>query len=189
MLPEADRLIKSKKWDTAFRSTVILWLLYLALPAFSMKHKRMNLFSKISPETQQLIDENVDMVNEKLYDWIQAEKRLRTGIHAKVIDYLYQAKKKRNPGQHIIKVNAGSRVAMITTLVRMGYTLQDFKDVIDYKIEQWWGDEVQHDNLNPETLFRKSNFPKYVENAKSKSKSKIGESAAVDQGFIKPMED
>ena len=42
-----------------------------------------------------------------------------------------------------------------------GYTVDDFKKVIDIKAEEWLGTEMDK-YLNPSTLFRPSNFEKYL---------------------------
>ena len=45
-----------------------------------------------------------------------------------------------------------------------GYTVDDFKKVIDSKVSEWQGTEHEK-YLTPSTLFRPSNFEKYLQNA------------------------
>lgn len=51
-------------------------------------------------------------------------------------------------------------------------TLEQFKHIIDIKIEQWLDDDGYNKYLRPSTLFRESNFENYLnENKKQKRKS------------------
>ena len=49
--------------------------------------------------------------------------------------------------------------------LKEGYTVEQCKDVIGTKSNQWMGDEKMDKYLNPETLFRKTNFAKYLAEA------------------------
>ena len=62
---------------------------------------------------------------------------------------------------------------MIRARFSEGYTLDDFKHVIDVKCSQWLGTE-QEKYLRPETLFRPSHFESYV-NEQSQPKSRLNE--------------
>ena len=56
------------------------------------------------------------------------------------------------------------RIKMITALSKkFKFTLPDFVKVITHKFEKWNADPKMRDYLTPETLFRPSNFPKYLE--------------------------
>jgi uncharacterized phage protein (TIGR02220 family) len=46
-----------------------------------------------------------------------------------------------------------------------GYTLEQARAVVDMKIREWRGDERMEKNLRPSTLFRPSNFRRYVTDA------------------------
>jgi hypothetical protein len=48
--------------------------------------------------------------------------------------------------------------------VRDGFTLEDFKAVIDAKVSQWGDDEKMAEYLRPETLFG-TKFEGYLQNA------------------------
>lgn len=43
-----------------------------------------------------------------------------------------------------------------------GYTVDDFKAVIDAKVAEWGSDPTMRKYLTPKTLFRQSNFERYV---------------------------
>lgn len=51
---------------------------------------------------------------------------------------------------------------VIAQRLKEGYTVEQCKDVIGEKSNQWMGDEKMDQYLNPQTLFRKSNFDKYL---------------------------
>ena len=67
----------------------------------------------------------------------------------------------------------GSATAMaecILARLKEGYTIEDYRRVIDHKWRQWGADERMRQYVNPETLSRKSHFCKYLgecEEAKS----------------------
>ena len=50
---------------------------------------------------------------------------------------------------------------MITSRLKDGYTIDDFKEVIKKKADEWTGTEMEK-YLTPTTLFRPSNFEKYL---------------------------
>lgn len=60
---------------------------------------------------------------------------------------------------------AGAMV--IAQRLKEGYTVDQCKDVIGEKSNQWMGDEKMDQYLNPQTLFRKSNFDKYLTEAEA----------------------
>ena len=147
----------------------------------------MSLFSRITPETQKLIDENEDMLNECLFSWIKSEKLARSGISRQVLDYFTQAKKNVSPFYKKIKNDAPKRVLAIQRLVKIGYHFDDFKVVIDHMIERWHGTKMQ-EHLTPETLFSTQNFPKYHESAISQQVLKVNDPNQV-VGTISAMTD
>jgi uncharacterized phage protein (TIGR02220 family) len=51
-----------------------------------------------------------------------------------------------------------------------GYTIEDIQHVIDVKTEEWKGHPEMDKNLNPITLFRPSNFEKYLNQKMKRSK-------------------
>lgn len=56
---------------------------------------------------------------------------------------------------------------VIAQRLKEGYTVDQCKDVIGEKSNQWMGDEKMDQYLNPQTLFRKSNFDKYLTEAEA----------------------
>lgn len=46
--------------------------------------------------------------------------------------------------------------------LKEGYTVQDCKSVIALKCREWMHDEKMSKFLTPETLFRRSNFERYI---------------------------
>ena len=72
-----------------------------------------------------------------------------------VIDYLNE-----KTGKHYRSKAAATR-KLIKARFADGYTLDDFKHVIDVKVSQWLGTE-QDKFLRPETLFRPGHFESYL---------------------------
>lgn len=52
--------------------------------------------------------------------------------------------------------------AFLKARVAEGYTVQDFKDVIDLKYQQWFDKPDMRKYLRPETLFNKTKFESYI---------------------------
>lgn len=59
------------------------------------------------------------------------------------------------------RVNNTRTQAYIKARLSEGYTVEDFKTVIDTKYKEWYGTDMAK-YLTPETLFRPSNFEKYL---------------------------
>lgn len=55
-----------------------------------------------------------------------------------------------------------SNLNKVKTLIKEGYTYQDIKEVIEIKTYEWLNNPKMSQYLNPTTLFRLSNFDKYV---------------------------
>jgi len=51
---------------------------------------------------------------------------------------------------------------LIRILWKKGYTLEQFREVIDIKTKDWKGDPKMEQYLRPSTLFRKSKFEEYI---------------------------
>lgn len=124
----------------------------------------MTLFNTITPETQKLIDENSELINEKLEDWIDMERKLRGGIAGDVLRMLTLAKRRKFAPQQAIKVTF-TRTRLIERLVKLGVTNEQFQGMIEYKVEKDWNTDQQQ-YLRPETLFAEANFFKYLEEAR-----------------------
>ena len=75
-------------------------------------------------------------------------------INKEIIDYLNEKAKTKYR-------QVESNYKHIQARVSEGFTLDDFKTVIDKKCQEWIGTEFER-YLTPETLFRPSNFEKYL---------------------------
>jgi len=110
-------------------------------------------------DTQNRIEE--DRIEEDRKD-ITSGKPDHTAEIAEVVDYLnaklgtsYRPKSKDTAS----KVNAR---------LEEGYTVSDFKAVIDSKVSQWGNDPRMQEYLRPKTLFAPSNFESYLQAIKQK---------------------
>jgi uncharacterized phage protein (TIGR02220 family) len=65
-----------------------------------------------------------------------------------------------------IKINP-ARHKLVIGRKKDGATLEDFKAVINFKFHQWCNDAKMREHLTPETLFRPSNFFKYLEGSRN----------------------
>jgi uncharacterized phage protein (TIGR02220 family) len=63
--------------------------------------------------------------------------------------------------------STGSTISAINARIEEGYTVDDFKAVIDCKAAQWKGDSEMQRYLRPETLFRPAHFESYLQESKS----------------------
>lgn len=90
----------------------------------------------------------------------------KTAMVEQVMTYL-NLQARRN---YRVKNPDGSPTAgamVIAKRLKEGYTVDQCKDVIGEKSNQWMGDERMDQYLNPQTLFRKSNFDKYLTEAEA----------------------
>lgn len=76
-------------------------------------------------------------------------------IYSQICDYLNE-KAKTN-----YRPTTKSTISAINARLNENYTLEDFKTVIDKKCDEWIGTEMEK-YLTPDTLFRPSNFEKYL---------------------------
>ena len=61
-----------------------------------------------------------------------------------------------------------------------GWELEDFKLVIDFKVNDWGKDDRMKQYICPSTLFRASNAEKYMQAAKAwKESSKVGQNGQI----------
>lgn len=126
----------------------------------------MNLFNNLSEETNKLIAEHAELIDQKLGGWIKTELKIQSGIAENVLRHFTIAKRRKNAKQVTLKMTS-QRKKMIEALVHQGHDFHDFKTVTDYMIEKWWNDPQMSQHLTPDTIFRASNFPKYYEEALS----------------------
>jgi uncharacterized phage protein (TIGR02220 family) len=145
------------------------------------------LFDELSPEAADLIRENLNLVNENIYDWIQQHKKLAGGFAGDVLRYLAVAKRRKNKNQKDLKLTL-SRKNRIARLIKQGATMEDFKSVIDFKVNQWW-DTKFREMLRPETLFS-DKFHSYLEQAEESSQiPKVKDKEEISVSSIHAMEE
>jgi len=89
-----------------------------------------------------------------------------------ILDYLNQKLKTR------YRYNNTNTQKMIGSRIDEGFTVEDFKKVIDTKYDEWFGTDMAK-YLNPETLFRKSNFEKYLNQEIVEKKEEVKSSVKV----------
>lgn len=72
-----------------------------------------------------------------------------------VVNYLNQTIRTR------YKINSGGTIRYIKKLLKDGFNLEDFKNVIDNKSREWMNTKYER-YLRPSTLFRRQNFEEYL---------------------------
>ncbi|MGB1295760.1 MAG: conserved phage C-terminal domain-containing protein [Flavobacteriales bacterium] len=55
-----------------------------------------------------------------------------------------------------------SNLSKVESLLKDGYTIEEIKEVIEVKVFEWLNNPKMSQHLNPTTLFRPSNFDKYI---------------------------
>lgn len=86
-----------------------------------------------------------------------------SSLRDEIINHLNQCTGKN------FRSNTAATVRMIDARLNDGYTVEDFKEVIDNKVYEWKGTE-QEQYLRPETLFTPSHFESYLNQGKVKKK-------------------
>ena len=81
-----------------------------------------------------------------------------------IIEYLNEK------GNGAYQWKAKSNQDLIRARFKEGYTIQDFELVIDYKCWEWLKDKEMIKYLQPSTLFGKTNFIKYIQQANTQLK-------------------
>ena len=108
-----------------------------------------------------------DTVDEQTVDSNKSRNSTRTP-YKEIIDYLNE--KTGRKYKHKAKINQ----RVIKARMNEGYTIEDFKAVIDKKTAEWNDDEKMKEYLRPETLFS-TKFDRYLnEESKSNKKSWAG---------------
>lgn len=75
---------------------------------------------------------------------------------AEVINYL------NHKAQKEFRTDNKATVRLINGRISEGYTLEDFKRVIDIKVQQWLTNPNMKQYLRPSTLFSPTNFENYL---------------------------
>ena len=78
---------------------------------------------------------------------------------SEIVDYLNEKT------QSNFKAKTDNTKKAIMARLKEGYTVEDFKKVIDDKVKDWADDAEMRGYLRPSTLFRPSNFEAYLNEA------------------------
>lgn len=81
-----------------------------------------------------------------------------------VVQFLAICKRREGFTVPNLKVTAARR-KQIQARAKEGFTIEDFRAAISHRVKLWAHDKKMKQYLTPETLFRASNFAKYVEAA------------------------
>jgi len=101
-----------------------------------------------------------------------------------ILDYL------NSQAETTYSTKTGSNLDLVISRLNEGYTISDFKYVIDFKIKDWKGSDFQK-YLRPITLFKKDKFENYLNSTINDTKpttsnrfSKLAESVAKAQTIL-----
>lgn len=92
------------------------------------------------------------------------EKNQNSETISEIIDYLNMRTGRR------FKATNRSTERLITARLNDGYTVDDFKEVIDKKCVEWMEDPHMQGYLRPETLFTPAHFESYLNQSVSQKK-------------------
>ncbi len=92
------------------------------------------------------------------------EKNQNSEAIAEIIDYLNMRTGRR------FKATNRSTARLINARLNDGYTVEDFKEVIDKKCVEWMEDPHMQGYLRPETLFTPAHFESYLNQSVSQKK-------------------
>jgi len=111
----------------------------------------------------------VDAVGTKPRNGRKSKTQEEIDLAGRVIEYLNKA-----AGRNF-KTNTGDNAKGIIAQARQGYTEAQMQKVIDHKIRQWGNDVQMREHLNPVTLFRPSNFERYLSAAELPALQQAGQ--------------
>jgi uncharacterized phage protein (TIGR02220 family) len=132
-------------------------------------------FEDVDFEVQEVESDEVVTIDGQLTDKCPHRlDKISIDIYCRdVIDYLNERLGTK------YRPDTGQTVKDIKREVKAGYTVDDFKRVIDYKIAMWKGTENEQ-YLRPSTLFRQKNFSTYLEDSHNQKWS--GQDKKVKEG-------
>lgn len=108
------------------------------------------------------------------------KKECKTNVYKEITDYLND-----KAGRNFSYKNKSTQ-SQINGRMSEGRTVDDFKAVIDLKVEQWGNDDKMKNYLRPATLFAPTNFENYINEAlttASKKKSNLPSDAPSMKSF------
>ena len=101
-----------------------------------------------------------------------------------ILDYL------NSQAETTYSTKTGSNLDLVISRLNEGYTISDFKYVIDFKVKDWKGSDFQK-YLRPITLFKKDKFENYLNSTINDTKStttnrfsKLADSVAKAQTIL-----
>ena len=104
------------------------------------------------------VNDNVNVLSKDNNIYIVGKPDYTPDIKS-IIDYLNQKT------QSNFKAKTEATKKSIIARLKEGYTVEDFKRVIDAKVKDWSDDPDMREYLRPQTLFRPSNFESYLNEA------------------------
>lgn len=107
------------------------------------------------PSTEKPFSDSPQLLNNKLLNNKKDIVEKNLDLASEVINYLNQKTSKN------FKATSSTTQKLINGRVNDGYTLEDFKRVIDIKSSQWLKTEMNI-YLRPNTLFNSTNFENYL---------------------------
>lgn len=112
----------------------------------------------------------------------ECNKNDKKNIYSLIIDYLNKKAGKK------FKAETKETQRLINGRIKEGFKLEDFKKVIDNKCNEWIGKTTREgksceDWLNPQTLFRPSNFEKYLNQKSMSNKTNVNSSQNNNNGW------
>lgn len=126
------------------------------------KHNQSETKSEPKEKVKEKEKEKVKDINNTL-----SGKPDRAGMRLEIIGYLNQ-----KTGKDFRHSSQGT-VRLIEARLNDGYSIEDFKRVIDNKVAEWKGTD-QEQYLRPETLFAPSHFESYLNQRMVRAKPKAG---------------
>lgn len=124
-------------------------------------NKELNLQKPLTPkgETLELFDTSGKEKQEKE---VNAREEIRP---AEILQFMTLCKRREGLNAPSLTLTP-SRVKQIKARAKEGFNAEDFRAAIEHQVKKWAHDKKMRQYLTPETLFRPSNFAKYVEAAK-----------------------
>lgn len=112
------------------------------------------------------VSTNVDIYNVGQPDQTNKKSELKSDLSpgmttdvTQIVDYLNEKT------QSNFKAKTDNTKKAIIARLKEGYTVEDFKKVIDSKTNEWLNDSEMRSYLRPSTLFRPANFEAYLNEA------------------------
>ena len=109
----------------------------------------------VYPEENNTVENNTEKKKKNNNGSMRQEKCEKYPVRD-VVEYLNQKAEKN------FKPEAAGTMKPIIARFEEGYTLDDFKTVIDKKVDDWGGDPDMDQYLRPKTLFSPTNFEGYL---------------------------